>query len=93
MTTLHIEHAITDFATWKNAFDRAEPYRVEGGVLSHEIRQPADDPAYVVIDLEFADAEAARRFLDFLENRIWASSESSPALAGKPSTSILERVA
>jgi hypothetical protein len=93
MTTLHIEHAITDFPTWKAAFDRAEPYRVEAGVLHHQIRQPEDDAQYVVIDLEFADSASARSFLEFLETRIWASRESSPALAGKPRTSILERVA
>jgi hypothetical protein len=93
MTTLHIEHAITDFATWKAAFDRAEPNRVEAGVRGHVIRQPHDDPTYVVIDLEFDDVSAARDFLEFLRNRIWASRESSPALAGEPTTSILERVA
>jgi hypothetical protein len=93
MTTLHIEHAITDFATWKAAFDRAEPNRVEAGVRSHVIRRPEGDPTYVVIDLEFDDAASARSFLEFLESRIWASRESSPALAGRPVTSILERVA
>ncbi len=92
MTTLHIEHAISDYRTWKAAFDRAEPLRVEAGVRSHAIRQPQEDPAYVVIDLEFDDAGSARAFLELLETRIWATRDNSPALVGAPTTAVLERV-
>lgn len=90
MTTLHIEHAISDFATWKAAFDRFASFRDESGVRGHTIRRPFDDPAYVVLDLDFDDVHAAQRFLGFLQTRVWATRESSPALAGAPRTSILE---
>src|SRR5450756_1808971 len=56
MFTLHIEHPISDFGTWRNAFDGFADMRGRSGVLSHTIRQPADDPAYVLIDLDFDTA-------------------------------------
>lgn len=90
MPTLHIEHAITDFPTWRAAFDRAEPYRVAAGVRRHAVRRPVDDPKFVVIDLDFDDVAAAQAFLHFLRTSIWATPASSPALAGEPDTLILE---
>ncbi len=90
MTTLHIEHAITDFATWKAAFDGFAASRSEAGVRGHVVRRPIDDPAYVVLDLDFDDVPTAQRFLGFLQTRIWATRETSPALVGSPRTSILE---
>jgi hypothetical protein len=91
MTTLHIEHAITDLETWHDAFDRFEPARQQAGVVAERIQHPVDDDAYVVIDLEFEDAAAA--FRSFLETVVWADQANAPALAGKPRTSILEPVA
>jgi hypothetical protein len=92
MTTLHIEHPISDFATWKAAFDRFAAVRQQSGVRGHRIQQPVDDPQYIVVDLDFDSAVEAARFLEFLETRIWSSPESSPALAGDPRTAILEPV-
>ncbi|HMR20908.1 MAG TPA: hypothetical protein PKE46_02115 [Micropruina sp.] len=91
MTTLHIEHAVTDFATWKQAFDRFAGLRATAGVRRHVISRPVDDAAYVVIDLEFDDRRAAASFLDILRTRIWATPDSSPALVGAPLTRVLER--
>ncbi len=90
MTTLHIEHPITDYDTWKGAFDRFADVRRDAGVLAHRIHRPVDDERYVVIDLDFDEAGQAERFLGFLEARVWAVPESSPALAGAPRTRLLE---
>jgi hypothetical protein len=92
MTTLHIEHAITDLTAWRTAFDRFAERRRQGGVSAERIQQPVDDEHYVVVDLDFATVEQARRFLGFLESTVWASRDSSPALAGTPRTRILETV-
>jgi hypothetical protein len=93
MTTLHIEHAITDLAVWRGAFDRFADRRRQGGVSAERVQQPVDDDHYVVVDLDFATVDQARRFLGFLESTVWASRDSSPALAGRPLTRILEPVA
>jgi hypothetical protein len=89
MATLRIEHPITDFSTWKEAFGRFADARRRAGVRRQRIQRPVDDPAYVVIDLDFDSAAEAERFLAFLQASVWASSDSSPALAGRPQTRIL----
>lgn len=90
MTTLHIEHAISDFAVWRGAFDRFEDVRRGAGVRSARVAQPIDDERYVVIDLDFDSADEARAFLHLLETKVWSSRDASPALAGAPRTQILE---
>jgi hypothetical protein len=90
MFTLHIEHPISDFDTWRTAFNGFADMRVRSGVLSHTIRQPVDDPAYVLIDLDFDTAAQGDRFLDLLRSRVWVDRDNSPALAGAPVTRILE---
>ena len=90
MFTLHIEHPISDFDIWRNAFDGFADMRGQSGVRSHTIRQPVDDPQYVVIDLDFDTTALAEHFLDLLRTRVWANRDNSPALAGAPITRILK---
>jgi hypothetical protein len=93
MTTLHIEHAVVDFDLWRQAFNRMDEARARAGVRSVLIRQPFDDPHFVVIDLDFATTLEAQQFLGFLRNKVWSSAEAAPALVGAPETKILELVA
>lgn len=92
MSTLHIEHAITDLAVWRAAFDRFAERRRQGGVSAERIQQPVDDDHYVLVDLDFPTRAQAEEFLGLLESTVWASPESSPALAGTPRTRILRTV-
>ena len=78
MATLHIEHPITDFGTWKAAFDRFAELREKAGVRGHGIQQPVDDAHYVVIDLDFQTPGEAEKFLDFLRTKVWTSPEKAP---------------
>jgi hypothetical protein len=93
MTTLHIEHPITDIATWRAAYDRFADHRRQAGVHAERVAQPVDDGHYVVVDLDFPSREEAERFLGFLQTTVWASREASPGLAGTPQTRLLEPVA
>lgn len=90
MATLQIEHSITDFDTWKAAFDRFAEVRERSGVRRHLVRRPVDDPAYVVVDLDFNTAAEAEAFREFLQAKVWSSAENAPALVGTPQTRILE---
>lgn len=90
MPTLLIEHSISDFDTWNDAFTRFAGRRTEGGVLHERIMQPIDDPHYVLIELDFATGEAAQHFKQFLETTIWADPASSPALIGSPRARIVD---
>ena len=89
MATLHIEHGITDFTTWKAAFDRVADGRREAGVTAHRIHQPHDDAAYVVLQLDFPSVEQAQAFRTFLESRVWSAPANSPALTGTPRARVL----
>jgi hypothetical protein len=91
--TLHIEHPISDLATWLDAFGRFADARRDAGVVEQRIQQPVDDSQYIVVDLEFESMENATKFKDFLEGVIWKSPDLSPGLAGTPRARILEEVA
>jgi hypothetical protein len=93
MTTLHIEHAISDFGTWSAAFARFADARTKFGVRGQRVQQPVDDPHYVVIDLDFDTPGDAGRFLGFLQTNVWTSTSNAPALAGTPHTKILQDAA
>lgn len=90
MTTVHIEHSIGDFATWKAAFDRAAPFRAEARVRAYDIHQPIDDPGCVTIRLDFDDATDATAFVDKLR-KLWTNRDATPALRGAPQVRLLER--
>lgn len=92
MTTLRIEHSINDYATWRGAFDRAAPIREQAGVRGYRIQRPVDDPNYLMIDLDFDSTEGAEALLTILRERIWASSENAPGLAGRPQARIVDTV-
>jgi hypothetical protein len=92
MSTLHIEHRITDLGTWLNAFNSFAEARENAGVRAQRVRQPVGDSCYIVVDLEFDDTEAAHAFKDFLEGVVWQSKDLSPGLDGVPTARVLDDV-
>ncbi len=90
MFTLSIEHAISDFLTWKQAFDRFADARQRAGVVSHRIRRPVGDPHYLIIELDFDARENADDFRQFLHDVVWTNPDASPALVGAPASRILK---
>jgi hypothetical protein len=91
MATLQIEHAISDFTVWKNAFDADPVRREESGVRSYRVFRPLNDPHYVKIDLDFDSVDEAEAFRCALE-RLWGSGRAAPALAGSPHARIVVEV-
>jgi hypothetical protein len=89
MATLHIEHGISDFTTWKRAFDSFAERRSKAGVTAHRIYQPESDPHYVVLQLDFPSVPQAQAFKQFLETVVWTSPDNSPALSGAPRARVL----
>jgi hypothetical protein len=92
MPTLHIDHAISDLAEWRHAFDPLRDVRRGAGVVHEVVRQPLSDPHRVLLDLDFDTTEHAEQFLDFLQRNIWAVPANSPALVGSPTAIILTTV-
>lgn len=98
MWTLKIEHAIGDFETWKAAFERDPAGRKQAGVRRYRVFRPADDPKYVIIDLDFDQPAEAHAFLEKLQ-QVWRRADLSPGLAREggatvvpPRTCIAEEV-
>ena len=91
MSTLRIEHAISDYDTWRAAFDRDPAQRKQSGVRRYAIHRPVDDPGYVMIDLDFDDAAKAETFLARMQE-VWRSAAAAPALAGHPQTRIIDTI-
>jgi len=92
MPTLHIEHRITDLATWITAFNGFSEVRRQAGVTAETVRHLRGDDQFIVIDLEFDTGEHAHAFLRFLETQVWAVPANSPALLGSPDARILEHI-
>ena len=90
MATLRVEHEIHDYESWQEVFDSFAEARTNAGVRSFAIRQPWDDPKYLMLDLEFATTDQAEAFATFLREHVWSAPSSSPALAGVPQTRILD---
>jgi hypothetical protein len=89
MPTLQVEHPVSDFGVWKQAFDADPVRRKASGVRRYRVFRPLDDPRYVKIDLDFDSVSDAEAFRSALE-RLWASGRAAPALAGAPRTRIVE---
>jgi hypothetical protein len=64
VSMLVIQHPVRDFQAWKKAFDGDPAGRPKNGVVRHAIYRPADDPNYVVVNLEFSSREEAQAFLE-----------------------------
>jgi hypothetical protein len=92
VVTLHIEHPITDLDTWLGAFAAFAEVRAGAGVRREVVRQPPDDPKYVIVDLDFDEAGDAEAFLGFLRANVWSNPEASPALDGQPEATVLRVV-
>jgi hypothetical protein len=91
MFTLHLEHPITDYETWRSAFENFAEARANAGVVDERVARPVDDPRYIVVDLDFESEQQAQSFQRFLETQVWSTPAASPGLAGRPKTAILER--
>ncbi len=88
-TTLHIENTVHDYATWKQAFDTFDRFRLDGGVRSHRVSRNVEDPHEVVVDLDFDTVEQAAAFAQRLQ-KVWATPRSRAELADHASAVVHE---
>lgn len=70
MPIVRIEHSVSDFEAWKKVFDSDPADRKGSGVRRYQILRAQDDPAYVMIDLEFDSLGEAEAFLKTMAG-IW----------------------
>jgi hypothetical protein len=91
MPILQIEHAVRDFDRWKQAFDSDPAGRQQGGVRRYRILRAADDPNFVVIELEFDGADEAAAFQERL-HQLWSGGASERLGLDSPQARVMENV-
>ncbi|MDZ4707486.1 MAG: hypothetical protein SH818_03710 [Saprospiraceae bacterium] len=89
MVVLQIEHKVASYEGWKQAFENDPIDRKKSGVCRYRIYRPANDPNYVIVDLEFETMEAAENSLAKLR-KLWPQVEGKIMMG--PQTRILELV-
>ena len=89
MYLLRIEHSVPNFEGWKQAFDSDPVGREKMGVRQYQILRAADDPNYVMIDLEFDTAEQAEALLNAMR-AVWSRVEGK--IMTNPKSRIVEKV-
>jgi hypothetical protein len=91
MPVLQVEHEISDFDTWKSAFETDPLQRQQSGVRAYRVYRPQDGSPYIRIDLDFETVRAAEDFRGKLE-QLWRSGRASPALVGSGHVRIVDEV-
>lgn len=89
MIVLQIEHSVPDYNNWKKAFDNDPVNRKQSGVQCHKIFRQADNPNYIIIELEFDTLDEAKNLLAALQ-QLWKQVEGK-VMTG-PKTRIIEIV-
>ena len=90
ITTLRIEHPVGNYDAWKRAFDSDPIGRQRSGVRRYRILRPADDPNYVMIDLEFDGLKEAENVRTALRN-MWNTPEAQKVMQN-PKLQIVEEI-
>lgn len=57
-----VRHAVTDYATWKRAFDGDAAARTAAGIVGHALNRSTQDPNTVIIYLQAESLDALRAF-------------------------------
>jgi antibiotic biosynthesis monooxygenase len=62
MTTMFVRHTVSDYKTWRRAYDDFAPVQKAKGVTAEAVYQAADNPNDITVTHEFASLEAAQAF-------------------------------
>ena len=82
MLVLQIEHPVQSFDEWKKVFDSDPIERKKSGVMRYRIFRLADNPAYVIVDLEFQEIEKLNGTLAALQ-KVWGAVEGKVIMGPK----------
>ena len=77
MIVLQVEHNVSSYDGWKNAFDNDPINRKKSGVKRYQVYQSVEDPNYVVIDLYFDSLEESAGALNVFAKTLVQSARNS----------------
>lgn len=89
MYILQIEYPAPNFDIWREAFNRSTIEGKNSGLRGYQIFRPVDNSNYVIVELEFNEANQAEDFIGQL-HRIWREDENKLLL--NPQARIFEVV-
>jgi hypothetical protein len=69
MTNLLIRHRVSEFSSWKSAFDAHANARADAGLKDREVMRDLNDPNQVVLLFEVSDVRKAKEFCESLSLR------------------------
>jgi len=84
MTTLVVQHTVSDYDAWKNVFDAHAATRVSHGATSHRVLRDGND---LTVLIEFPDAAALGAFAN---DPTLAEAMKNGGVVGAPQRAILE---
>jgi hypothetical protein len=62
MATMFVRHSVSDYKTWRKAYDEFASVQKAKGVTAQAVYQAADNPNDITVTHEFATVEAAQAF-------------------------------
>ncbi|NKB48826.1 MAG: cyclase [Alphaproteobacteria bacterium] len=70
MVRLYVRHPVSDYSTWRSAYDSTVAFRTDMKVIGQAVYQAVDDPNDVTVWHDFETREAAEEFVssDKLKN-------------------------
>ena len=89
MTTVIVQHSVTDFDTWKPAFDDHGSVRDAHGCSSVDIYRGADDPNAITVLMSYPDAASAKAFMS---DPSLKDAMANAGVTGPPAVSFVELV-
>jgi hypothetical protein len=63
MATMFVRHTVSNYKTWRKAYDDFAPIQKAKGVTAQAVYQAADNPNDITVIHEFATVEVAQAFL------------------------------
>ena len=67
MTTLFVRHTVSDYKTWRKAYDDFAPVQKAKGVTAEAVYRAVENPNDITVTHEFATIEAAQAFAESAE--------------------------
>lgn len=81
MTTMFVRHTVTDYKTWRKAYDDFAAVQKAKGVTAQAVYRAAGNPNDITVTHEFASLEAAQAFAQSAELK---SAMQNAGVAGAP---------
>ena len=81
MATMFVRHTVSDYKTWRKAYDEFGPVQTAKGVTAQAVYRAVDNPNDITVTHEFSSVEAAQAFAKSAELK---SAMQNAGVAGVP---------